>query len=131
MFIAIDDNDPRPVYLQIAASIKEQIQKGMLKPGDELPSVRNLARDLGINLHTARHAYQLLREQGVVQLRLGSRARIAPLRAAPADRMEIEKKVAPRLRELVTDAFHLGITPQQFRQLVNEVIAQSERKAKA
>ena len=130
MFIAIDNNDPRPVYLQIAASIKEQIQKGMLKPGEELPSVRDLARDLGINLHTARHAYQLLREQGVVQLRLGSRARIAPLRAAPADRTEIEKKVAPRLRELVTDAFHLGITPRQFRQLVNEAIAQSERKVK-
>jgi len=131
MFISIDTNDPRPVYLQIAAAIKDQIQKGMLKPGDELPSVRDLARDLDINLHTARHAYQLLREQGVVLLRLGSRARIAPLRAAPADREEIEKKVAPRLRELATDAFHLGITPRQFRQLVNEVIAQNERKAKA
>ena len=130
MFIAIDTNDPRPVYLQIAASIKEQIQKGMLRPGDELPSVRELARDLDINLHTARHAYQLLREQGVVQLRLGSRARIAPLRAEPAGRKEIETKVAPRLRELVTDAFHLGITPHQFKQLVNEAIAQSERKAK-
>ena len=130
MFIAIDNNDPRPVYLQIAASIKEQIQKGMLQPGDELPSVRDLARDLSINLHTARHAYQLLREQGVLQLRLGSRARIAPFRAAPADREEIQKKVSPRLRELVTDAFHLGITPRQFRQLVNEVIEQSERKAK-
>jgi GntR family transcriptional regulator len=131
MYIAIDNNDLRPVYLQIAAAIKEQIQKGMMKPGDELPSVRDLARDLDINLHTARHAYQLLREQGVVQLRLGSRARIAPLREAPADRAEIEKKVAPRLRELVTDAFHLGITPKQFRQLVNEVIADNERKAKA
>jgi hypothetical protein len=52
------------------------------------------------------------------------------LRAAPADRAEIEKKVAPRLRELVTDAFHLGITPRQFRQLVDEVISQSEEKAK-
>jgi GntR family transcriptional regulator len=131
MYIAIDNNDLRPVYLQIAATIKEQIQKGMLKPGDELPSVRDVARDLDINLHTARHAYQLLREQGVVQLRLGSRARIAPLREAPADRAEIEKKVAPRLRELVTDAFHLGITPKQFRQLVNEIIADNERKAKA
>ena len=131
MFIAIDTNDPRPVYLQIASTIKEQIQKGMLMPGDELPSVRDLARDLDINLHTARHAYQLLREQGVVLLRLGSRARIAPLRAAPADRKEIEKKFAPRLRELVTDAFHLGITPKQFRRLVNEVIAQNERKVKA
>jgi len=131
MLIAIDNNDPRPVYLQIASSIKEQIQKGMLKPADELPSVRDLARDLNINLHTARHAYQLLREQEVVVLRLGSRARIAPLRAAPAGRTEIEKKMAPRLRELVTDAFHLGITPQQFRQLVNEVIAQNERKVKA
>jgi GntR family transcriptional regulator len=130
MFIAISNNDPRPVYLQIAAAIKEQIRQGILKPGDELPSVRDLARDLEINLHTARHAYQLLREQGVVQLRLGSRARIAPLRASPADQAEIEKKVAPRLRELATDAFHLGITPKQFRQLVNEVIAQNERKAK-
>ncbi len=130
MFIAIDNNDPRPVYLQIAASIKEQIQKAVLQPGDELPSVRDLARDLDINLHTARHAYQLLREQGVVLLRLGSRARIAPLRAAPADRAEIEKKVAPRLRELVTDAFHLGVTPRKFRQLVNEAIEQSERKVK-
>jgi GntR family transcriptional regulator len=130
MFIAIDNNDSRPVYLQIAAAIKEQIQQGNLQPGEELPSVRDLARDLDINLHTARHAYQLLREQGVVMLRLGSRARIASLRAIPADRAEIEKKVAPRLRELVTDAFHLGITPQQFRQLVDEVIEQSERKVK-
>jgi len=131
MFIAIDSNDPRPVYLQIASSIKEQIQKGMLEPGDELPSVRDLARDLDINLHTARHAYQLLREQGVVLIRLGNRARIAPLRATPADRAEIERKVAPRLRELVTDAFHLGITPKQFRQLVDEAIAQNERKVKS
>ena len=131
MFIAIDNNDPRPVYLQIAAAIKEQIQKGMLKPGDALPSVRDLARDLDINLHTARHAYQWLREQGVILLRLSSRARIAPLRTTPADRTEIEKKVAPRIRELATDAFHLGITSKQFRQLVNEAIAQNERKAKA
>jgi GntR family transcriptional regulator len=131
MFIAIDNNDPRPVYLQIAAAIKEQIQQGMLQPGDELPSVRDLARNLNINLHTARHAYQLLREQGVVLLRLGSRARIASLREAPADRSEIERKVAPRLRELVTDAFHLGITPQQFRQLVNEVISENKRKVKS
>jgi len=131
MFIAIDNNDPRPVYLQIASSIKEQIQKGMLKPGDELTSVRDLARDLGINLHTARHAYQLLREQGVVLIRLGNRTRIAPLRARPADRAEVERKMAPRLRELVTDAFHLGITPGQFRQLVDEAIAQKERKVKS
>jgi len=119
------------VYLQIASSIKEQIQKGMLKPGDELPSVRDLARDLDINLHTARHAYQLLREQGVVLIRLGNRARIAPLRATPADRAEIERKVAPRLRELVTDAFHLGITPKQLRLLVDKAIAQNERKVKS
>ncbi len=131
MFIAMDDNDPRPVYLQISASIKEQIRKGVLNPGDELPSVRDLAGDLGINLHTVRHAYQLLREQGVLLLRLGSRARIAPLRKTPADRVEMESKVAPRLRELVTDAFHLGITPKQFRQLVNEAIARNGRKVRS
>ena len=56
MLIYIDEDDSRPIYLQIMFQIKEQIRDGELKPGDELPSVRELADSLGINLHTVHHA---------------------------------------------------------------------------
>lgn len=128
MLIAIDPSDARPVYAQIAAAIKEQVRDGTLRPADELPSVRELARELGINLHTARHAYQILQAQGIIHVRLGSRARVAPLRTTPADAGQIDRQLVRRLRELVTDAFHLGVTPDQFRELLDEVIHDSTDK---
>lgn len=122
MLIAIDPTDPRPVYQQIAAGIKEQVRQGTLRVGAELPSVRELAGLLGINLHTVRHAYQILQVQGVVHLRLGSRARIAPLRTVPPAQHEVEQQVVRRVKDLLTDAYHLGVTPTQFRSLVDKVI---------
>ena len=118
MLLAINPHDSRPAYQQIVAAVKGQIHEGLLRPGDELPSVRELARELGIHLHTARHAYQVLREQGVLRLRWGSRARIAPLRQTPA--AEAELRIAGRLQELVADAFHLGLSVEQFRAMVEQ-----------
>ena len=122
MLIAVDPTDPRPVYQQIAAAIKEQVRQGTLGVGAELPSVRELAGILGINLHTVRHAYQILQMQGVLHLRLGSRARVAALRTVPPARHEIEQQVIRRLKELVSDAYHLGLTSDQFQSLVDEVV---------
>ncbi len=129
MLIAIDPADQRPVYSQIASAIKDQVRQGTLRPGDELPSVRELAGELGINLHTARHAYQVLQQQGIVHIRLGSRARIAPLRSTPAGEAELERRLVGRLRELVTDAFHLGLTPEQFRKLVDDVVGNEGKES--
>jgi len=52
MWISIDTQNSRPIYLQIIYQIKQQIRQGTLKPGDELPSVRELAQILGVNMHT-------------------------------------------------------------------------------
>lgn len=123
----VDDRDARPIYLQLAAQVKEQIRKGALRPGEDLPSVRDLGATLGINLHTAHRAYQILRDEGVIVLRLGRRPRVAPLREQPADRKEIQQRLARKLNELVTEAFHLGLTPRDFRALVDEML-QGERK---
>lgn len=120
MLIAISEQDSRPIYIQIAAEIKRQIQDGVLQPGDELPPVRELAASLGINLHTVHHAYRILREQGVIYLRLGQRARIAPLRQVPAGREQIDSTVVPKLDDLITEAFHLGLSPEDLRRLLDE-----------
>jgi GntR family transcriptional regulator len=120
MLFSIDSNDARPVYLQLAAQIKDQVQRGQLKPGQSLPSVRDLADSLRINLHTVRHAYSLLQDQKIVIVRLGQPTRVADLRRHPAAAEEIDEKVGKRLAELVTDALLLGIAPADFKKIVNE-----------
>jgi len=124
MLIGIRDSDPRPIYLQIITAVKAQIRAGTLRPGDELPSVRELADNLAVNLHTVHRAYQLLRDQGVIHLRLGQRARVAPLRQGPAAPEIVEAKLTNRLRELITEAYHLGLAPDDFRALVERLLSE-------
>jgi GntR family transcriptional regulator len=130
MLIALDENDPRPLYQQLAAAVKEQIQAGQLRTGEELPSVRELADALGINLHTVHRSYQILRDQGVITLRLGRPARVAPLRQQPVEAAEVERQLGQRIRDLVNDAFHLGLSPQALRKLLEEEVRSRDWKRK-
>jgi GntR family transcriptional regulator len=120
VLLHINDRDPRPIYLQLVAQVKELIHKGALRPGEELPSVRDVASALGINLHTAHRAYQVLRDEGVIVLRLGRRPRVSALREQPAGRHEVQQRLAGRLNELITEAFHLGLSERDFKSLVDE-----------
>jgi GntR family transcriptional regulator len=119
MLIAIDERDPRPLYLQIVAQVKEQVQRGDLRPGDELPPVRELAGSLGINLHTVRSAYLRLRDQGVIDLRLGRRARIAHRQQAEVTPSEADRTLGAQVRELVADAFLLGLSTEDLHALLD------------
>ncbi len=127
MLISLKDDDPRPIYMQIVSDIKEQIRAGRVVPGEELPSVRELADTLGINLHTVHKAYQTLREQGVIHLRLGRRAMVAEVRTGPAKRAEREA-LAARVDDLITEAYHLGMSRGQFQELVERLLEASEEK---
>ena len=122
MLVSIDETDSRPIYSQLVAQIKEQIMSGALVPGEELPSVRELSASLGINLHTVHRAYQKLRDEGVIQLRLGRRAKVAALRKTPAGREEVESRLSVRLNELITEAFHLGLSVDDFKHLMDGLL---------
>lgn len=121
MWLSIDEKDNRPLYVQIISQIREQVSSGVLKPGDELPSIRELADNLGINLHTVRSAYLKLRDQGIIDLRLGRRARIARLQERP-DNTDAKAKLEQRIKELITDAQLMGLSPKNIRDLVNRQI---------
>ncbi|MBE6023799.1 MAG: GntR family transcriptional regulator [Cellulosilyticum sp.] len=73
----IDSRDPRPIYEQIIDNIKEQVIKGILKPGDQLPSVRQLASMLTVNANTVMKAYGELERQEVIETIRGKGAFIA------------------------------------------------------
>ena len=82
MVITVDKLSETPLYLQLRAQVIAGIAAGELRPGDPLPSVRSLAEDLGINLHTVNKAYATLRDEGYV-IMLGRRG--AYVADAPAD----------------------------------------------
>jgi GntR family transcriptional regulator len=127
MLITIDKDDARPLYLQIVIQLKEQIRKGTLKQGDELPSVRELADNLGINMHTVRSAYIKLREQGIINLALGRRATIARLKQ-PESKKLTEAEITARLQELMTDALLMGLKPEEIQKLLNRQIEELKNR---
>jgi GntR family transcriptional regulator len=66
------DNDASPVYRQLTDRLMEEIEDGKLKPGDKLPSERELAERFGVSRMTARQTLSILERQGVVERRVGS-----------------------------------------------------------
>jgi len=126
MLLSVDDRDPRPLYRQLAGELKQQILDGRLKPGEALPSVRDVAAALEINLHTVRRAYQELRDAGMITQRLGQKAKVAPLRQGKATEEAIEEQVLAPLAELIAEAKYLGLSQNDFRALVERLLASSE-----
>jgi len=121
MLISLDEKNSQPIYQQITSQIREQVSREILKSGDELPSVRELSDSLGINMHTVRRAYLMLRDQGIINLRLGRRAKIASGKIySPC--ADTKTSIQVRLKELITDALLTGITPDDFKNMVDKYL---------
>jgi GntR family transcriptional regulator len=123
MWLSINEADSKPIYLQIISQVREQVRSGALKPGDELPSVRELADNLGINMHTVRSAYLKLRDQGIINLHLGRRATISRS-IQPITSPAIEAELHHRLEELLTDALLMGLSEMDIHKMVDTELKQ-------
>src|SRR5205085_11332993 len=77
--IFIDEQSKDPIYRQIVEQVRRHVATGVLVPGDELPSLRQLATDLNVHLNTIALAYRELERQGIIRLRQGSGASIVPV----------------------------------------------------
>jgi GntR family transcriptional regulator len=115
-----------PKYQQIVDQVRAFVANGELSPGVRLPSVRQLAADLGINVNTVLVAYRELEAEHIVLLRHGSRATIHPRLACPPLPQPAD---ATRLRGLLErvriDASLLGFTPASLRAMAEEVFGDS------
>jgi GntR family transcriptional regulator len=111
MLIRVDADTSRPLYDQVAASIRIDILAGELAPGDRLPPAREVAGALEINQHTVLHAYQRLRDEGLVDLRRGRGAVVAASAAPLAE-------LAHDIDELVRRAAALGVSADTLAGIV-------------
>ena len=119
MLFYIDEQDSRPIYQQLVNQVKERISSGTIRPGEELPPVRELAESLGINLHTVRAAYTKLSNEGIIEVRLGRRTRVARRLNLPLDPVEMSD-LKGHFREVLADALVKGLSPDEVRCLIKE-----------
>lgn len=120
MLIVLRPDDARPIYQQIVGQIKEQIMTGLLLPGDVLPSVRELAAFLAVNMHTVHRAYQELAEQKVVHMRLGQKVKVASTDTSGGGREEARLRIEEEIRRLIVDGYHMGFTRHELTALFVE-----------
>ncbi len=109
--IRIDLDSTVPVYRQIVDAMRIYLVEGSLRPGDAVPSVRQLALALGVHFNTVGEAYRQLADEGWLDLRHGRRAVVLE-RARPATlSSEKAQEFRIRLRNLVAEARAQGMSP--------------------
>ena len=116
MIFRIDPTSGEPLYAQLADQVRSAVARGEVRTGERLPSARELAASLEVNLHTVLHAYQLLRDEGVVELRRG-RGAVVTGTSAP-DLTDLHAAVAT----LAATARRLRVAPEPVTTLVKEAL---------
>jgi GntR family transcriptional regulator len=114
VFAQIDPRSATPLYAQIAGRIKLAIAAGELRPGEGLPSVRQLAAQLRINPATVVQAYRDLEAEGFVDVRQGSGTFVRDVSAEARSR-EHAQQAAAFVRRMLAEAGRLRISPQELR----------------
>ncbi len=115
--IIIDYKDRRPIYEQVVQRLEELILKGVLEPGSQLPSVRNLAMELSINPNTIQKAYMELERRRFIYSVKGKGSYIAE----NDNLIDIKKEeVLKTLSNVIRDAKEIGISKEQLIEKVNE-----------
>ncbi len=108
--VAIDSRDPTPLYAQLERALRAAIAAGRLSPGDQLPTVRELAVDLRINANTVARVYTELERAGVLETRRGVGSFVAAGRAAARPAEEKARRLRGFVTRLLADADQAGFT---------------------
>jgi len=115
----IDPVSGVPFYRQIIDQIKYAIARGELRPGDQLPTVRQLAVDLAINLNTVGKAYSQLEILGILQTQQGSGTFISPQKVEVSE-LERQEKLDTLCREFISSAASYGFTLNELIEALHD-----------
>ena len=115
MDIIISNSSGQPIYEQICRQIKGAVASGKLKPGEPLPSIRNLARDLRISVITTKRAYEELEREGFITTVPGKGCFVAP-RNLELVRENALRQVEEYLQKAVECARLGGVTAGEVRE---------------
>ena len=119
VLLRLDPRSGTPLFEQLVFQVKRAVAEGQLTEGDKLPSVRELARELGINPNTVVRAIEGLERDGVIVRRQGSGCFVQG-RSQDLAARERRRRLERLFSEAVTEAFHLGFTAEDMRAALAE-----------
>ena len=113
MLLRIDSASPLPIFEQLATQVRQAVIAGEVASGERLPSACDLAESLDVNQHTVLHAYQLLRDEGLIELRRGRGAIVT-------DRAADYAGLSGAIAAVVEEARKLEVPPATLTALIRE-----------
>jgi GntR family transcriptional regulator len=130
MFLRIEKGSAAPVSRQIAQQIASLCASGALTPGQRLPSVRELARDLAVNQNTVLRVYDRLCGDGLLEMRQGQGTFVAidaRANASPGQR----ERLVDEFRQLARQCLALGLTADEVHELLSVALGEAGSPALA
>lgn len=119
MLIKIDFESETPIYEQLKRQIVKGIAKGELKAGESLPSVRQMGQDIGINLHTVNKTYNILKQEGY--LNIDRRIGAVVSGKLPESDEEFGEKLKEELEYVIADCSCRGMEQSKFLDLCKKI----------
>jgi len=122
MFTELDFRSHTPIYTQMVDRIKHLIASGVLEPGDQLPTVRQMAAELRVNFNTIARAYRILDEEGVISTQQGRGTYVLePLPPERASRLR-SAALEGMTKSFLEHAHQVGFKPEEVSMLLDKLI---------
>lgn len=125
--LEIDPRSSQPIYEQIVNQIKENIMKGIILPGDQLPSIRQLSSNVLANPNTVSKAYQELERTGVIETVRGRGTFIRTDYEAKVDK-EIMSEIKLSLKKLIIEMHYMGLSKEDLDKEIEKIYQDLERE---
>jgi GntR family transcriptional regulator len=126
MYLEVDFESGVPIYMQLVDRIKQMVVSGQLKPGQQLPTIRQLAADLRINYNTVGRAYVILDQEGVISTQQGRGTYVA----SRLDEGQVQRLRMGKLRsmfgQVVREAQVLGYSRKEIERIVEEQLGEAD-----
>jgi GntR family transcriptional regulator len=115
-----------PIYTQIVNQIQSQLANRILKPGDQLPTVRALAQELRVNFNTVARAYRILDEARIISTQQGRGTYITEIPPPEVREKLRHESLAALTQRFVAEAFRLGFLEREVSQMVRDSLKLSK-----
>jgi len=126
LHLQLDPHSGIPAYRQMMDQIRYYIAGGTLRPGDQLPSIRELATAVAVNPTTVVRVYTELERDGILEMRHGKGAFVTDVSVDTLTPAEREKAIRRAARQLALEASQLRVSPARVVQIVREELASIE-----
>lgn len=118
--LQLDFHSGLPIYTQIVEQIQSQLANGILKAGDQLPTVRALASDLRVNFNTVARAYRMLDEARIISTQQGRGTYITEIPPPEVSEKLRQESLSSLTQRYISEALRLGFTHREISQMVKD-----------